>query len=129
MIASTNYFFSNFRHQIPNLTDLLSDVSSGTATHLQKLVAAQLLDSNTYKSRLEAQIAAQMKTTYAAQLRENYYESQKRHYEELKEACEQNDEESADDDDEEMPELATDSDDNAENEAKLESEQLHGKNE
>ena len=54
-------------------------------------------------------------------------------YGEGKKALEQNDEKSDDDDDddEEMPELATDSDDNdnAENEAKLESEQFHGKNE
>ena len=109
----------------------MSAVSSETTTHLQKLVAAQLLDINTYQSRLEAQIAAQMKTTYAAQLRENYYESQRRLYEEQKEAFEQNDEKSADDDDEEMPELVTDSDDNdnAENEAKLQLEQFLGKNE
>ena len=51
----------------------------------------------------------------------------RRQFKENMEALEQK----SDDDDEEMPELATDSDDNdnAENEAKLESEQFHGKNE
>ena len=122
LIASTNYFFSNFRPQIPDLTNLMSAVSSETTTHLQKLVAAQL----PYQSRLEAQIAAQLRRHYEAQMRNEYYESQKRSNEEEKEAFEQNDEKSADDDDEEMPELVTDSDDNdnAENEAKLESEQF-----